>query len=75
MKTLEQQLYSHCKPIRDMILVKILDRECLIEESDVCLVMATGDPTYKNKYGYLVELNISKGDRVLVPRKVCLYNH
>jgi co-chaperonin GroES (HSP10) len=32
--------------------------------------MAVGEPTYKNKYGYLVELNVKKGDRVLVPRKV-----
>ena len=70
MKTLEQQLYIHCKPIRDWVLVKILDRECLIEESDVCLVMAVGDKTYKNKSGYLVEVNVSKGDRVLIPRKV-----
>ena len=70
MKTLEQQLYIHCKPLRDWILVKVLDRECLIEENDICLVMAVGEKTYKNIDGYLVELNMTKGDRVLVPRKV-----
>jgi co-chaperonin GroES (HSP10) len=32
--------------------------------------MAVGETTYKNRYGYLVELNVKKGDRVLVPRKV-----
>lgn len=70
MKILEQQFYIHCKPLRDWILCKVISRDCLIEESDICLVMATGDPTYKNSDGYLVELNVSKGDRVLVPRKV-----
>lgn len=70
LRVLEQQLYLHCKPLRDIILCKVVDRNCLIEESDVCLVMAIGEQTYTNKYGYVVEVNLKKGDRVLVPRKV-----
>ncbi len=70
LRRLEQQLYLHCKPLREWILCKVLDRCCLIEENDICLIMAVGETTYKNKYGYLVELNVKKGDRVLVPRKV-----
>lgn len=69
MKRLEQNLIRHFKPLRDNILFKVIDRDCLIEESDVCLVLAVGDPTFKNKDGYCIEMTLQKGDKVLVPRK------
>lgn len=69
-EVLERALIAHMKPNRDMILCKVLDRFCLIEEADVCLVIAVGAQTYMSEKERLVELKVKKGDRVLVPRKV-----
>lgn len=72
-EALERSLIAHMKPNRDMILCKVLDRSetsALIEEADICLVIAVGAHTYKTRKQRSVELMVKKGDRVLVPRKV-----
>ena len=67
---LEKELIAHMNPNRDMILCKVLDRLALIEESDICLVIAVGAQSYMSDRERLVELKVKAGDKVLVPRKI-----
>lgn len=69
-EVLERSLVTHMHPNRDIVLCKVIDRCTLIEESDICLVIAVGAETYKSEKGYEVDLLVKRGDYVLVPRKV-----
>ncbi len=69
-EALERSLIAHMHPNRDIILCKVIDRCTLIEESDICLVIAIGAESYKSERERTVELQVKKGDYVLVPRKI-----